>query len=242
MTAQKGTQIVDRACLCQSLHLMTPFAQVYVAQIAQIQSVYNFPFRRSLWSGAWRHLGHIESKVGPKSGAIFLIICAGRKSLLFWRNFRFYGLCIFKWPGLYYYYKLTKCFLLAKLTLPTATHLFFPQECENRRGGRKNLCRNTSPRFPNWTVQKCRRTKDEKEGERGNNRRRRRGKTPSFLSPLKSSWGDIFPRKRTKKGLNAALFCWNWSEANPFDYRRQLDFFFTARTPLITWRNIRNKC
>ena len=76
------------------------FAQVYVAQIAQIQSVYHFPFRRSFWSGAWRHLGHIESKVGPKSGAIFLIICAGCKSLLFWRNFSFYGLCIFKWPGL----------------------------------------------------------------------------------------------------------------------------------------------
>ncbi len=76
------------------------FAQVCVAQIAQIQSVYHFPFRRSFWSGAWRHLGHIESKVGPKSGAIFLIICAGSKSLLFWRNFSFYGLCIFKWPGL----------------------------------------------------------------------------------------------------------------------------------------------
>ncbi len=114
MTAQKGTQIVDRACLCLSLHLMTPFAQVYVAQIAQIQSVYHFPFRRSLWSGAWRHLGHIESKVGPKSGAIFLIICAGRKSLLFWRNFRFYGLCTFKWPGLYFVYN---C-VFAQLSLP----------------------------------------------------------------------------------------------------------------------------
>ncbi len=74
------------------------FAQVYVAQIAQIQSVYHFPFRRSFWSGAWRRLSHIESKVGQKSGANFFIICAGRKSLLFWRNYRFYGLCIFKCP------------------------------------------------------------------------------------------------------------------------------------------------
>ncbi len=36
------------------------FAQVYVAQIAQIQILYHFPFWRSFWSGAWRRFGHIE--------------------------------------------------------------------------------------------------------------------------------------------------------------------------------------
>ena len=59
------------------------FAQVYVAQIAQIQSVYHFPFRRSFWSGAWLRLGHIECKVGPKSGAIFLLYAPGAKSSCF---------------------------------------------------------------------------------------------------------------------------------------------------------------
>ncbi len=78
-------------------------AQFYVAQIAQIQSIYYLLFGRRLCRSAWRRRAATSSsKVGPV-WRTFFIICAGRKSPFFWRNFGFYGLCRFKWPGLYIY-------------------------------------------------------------------------------------------------------------------------------------------
>ncbi len=75
--------------------------QFYVAQIAQIQSIYYLLFGRRLCRSAWRRRAAASSsKVGPV-WRTFFIISAGRKSPFFWRNFGFYGLCRFKWPGLY---------------------------------------------------------------------------------------------------------------------------------------------
>ncbi len=67
------------------------FVQVYVVQIAPILSVHHFPFRRSFWSGAWRCLSHIESKVGPQSCTFFSLYVPGANPSCFGAMLGFIG-------------------------------------------------------------------------------------------------------------------------------------------------------
>ncbi len=85
-------------------------AHFYVAQIAQIKGIYYLLFGRHLAKCLAAEGGYIKIKEGMTAWRTFYIICAGRKSLLFWRNVGFYGLCTFKWPGLY-------------------THILKPEDC-----------------------------------------------------------------------------------------------------------------
>ncbi len=74
MTAQKGTQIMGRARLCLSLQLATSLRKFTWRNCANCarQAAQNLAFARRLQ----RAQGcHVESKVGPESGAHFYYMC-----------------------------------------------------------------------------------------------------------------------------------------------------------------------
>ncbi len=93
MTAQKGTQIMGRARLCLSQHLVSRLRK-------SKGSVTSFFWRRTVRCVAAQD-GNNELEGRARVWRTVFILCARRKSLLIWRNFGFYGSCTFEWPGLY---------------------------------------------------------------------------------------------------------------------------------------------
>ncbi len=103
MTAQKGMQIVGRARLCLSQHLVSPWRKT--------------EWRNGAFKRIWRLFiltaflalfGDVELPNQAQSRAtawrkFFLLYAPGANPSFFGRNFGFYGLCTFKWPGLYMY-------------------------------------------------------------------------------------------------------------------------------------------
>ncbi len=77
MTAQKGTQIVDRARLCLSLHLMTLLRKFMWRKLRKSRSY--ITSHSGVHSGAVRGgaLATSSCKVGPESGAFFLLYAPG---------------------------------------------------------------------------------------------------------------------------------------------------------------------
>ncbi len=77
MTAQKGTQIVDRARLCLSLHLMTLLRKFMWRKLRKSRSY--ITSHSGVHSGAVRGGASATSscKVGPESGAFFLLYAPG---------------------------------------------------------------------------------------------------------------------------------------------------------------------
>ena len=77
MTAQKGMQIVDRARLCLSLHLMTLLRKFMWRKLRKSRSY--ITSHSGVHSGAVRGGASATSscKVGPESGAFFLLYAPG---------------------------------------------------------------------------------------------------------------------------------------------------------------------
>ncbi len=77
MTAQKGTQIMCRACPCLSLLLVSPWRNFTLRKLRKSRGY--IAFHTGGWSGAWRHRAATSScKVGPDgSGTHFLLYALG---------------------------------------------------------------------------------------------------------------------------------------------------------------------
>ncbi len=75
--AKKDTQIMDRACLCLSLHLVSPWRNFTLRELRKLRgSITSFlPAHSAICDR--RGAGTSSCKVGPDSGAHFLLYVSG---------------------------------------------------------------------------------------------------------------------------------------------------------------------